>query len=59
MWDEIVGEAKASFFANMAPRLPAKKIPKPADVAAAYIYLMESEFTTGETLRIDGGQNLV
>ena len=59
MWDEIVGEAKAGFFAEMAPRLPAKKIATPADVARAYVYLMESELTTGETLRIDGGHNLI
>jgi NAD(P)-dependent dehydrogenase (short-subunit alcohol dehydrogenase family) len=59
MWDEIVGEAKASFFADMAPRLPARRIASPADVAPAYIYLIESEFTTGETIRIDGGHNLI
>jgi NAD(P)-dependent dehydrogenase (short-subunit alcohol dehydrogenase family) len=59
MWDQIVGEAKAGFFADMAPRLPARRIATPADVAAAYIYLMESELTTGETIRIDGGQNLI
>jgi NAD(P)-dependent dehydrogenase (short-subunit alcohol dehydrogenase family) len=59
MWDELVGEAKAGFFADMAPRLPAKKIATPADVARAYMYLMESELTTGETIRIDGGHNLV
>ncbi|WP_309083195.1 SDR family oxidoreductase [Chelativorans sp.] len=58
MWD-IVGEAKAGFFADMAARLPAGRIATVADVAPAYIYLMESEFTTGETLRIDGGQSLI
>ncbi|TGQ63887.1 SDR family oxidoreductase [Mesorhizobium sp. M00.F.Ca.ET.186.01.1.1] len=59
MWDEIVGEAKAGFFAQMAPRLPAGRIATPADVAPAYLYLMQSAFTTGETLHIDGGQRLV
>jgi NAD(P)-dependent dehydrogenase (short-subunit alcohol dehydrogenase family) len=59
MWDELVGEAKSGFLAEMAARLPARRIPTPADVAAAYVYLMESDFTTGETLRIDGGQNLI
>jgi len=59
MWDELVGEAKSGFFAQMAARLPAKKIATPADIAAAYVYLMESEFTTGETIRIDGGQSLI
>lgn len=59
MWDELVGEAKAGFFADMATRLPSGKIPTAADVARAYLYLMESDFTTGETLRIDGGHNLL
>ncbi|WP_445682011.1 SDR family oxidoreductase [Radicibacter daui] len=59
MWDELVGDAKAGFFAQMAPRLPAGRIATPRDVAAAYLFLMESDFTTGETIRIDGGQNLI
>ena len=59
MWDEIVGEAKAGFFADMAARLPARRIATPADVAPAYIHLMESEFTTGETMHIDGGHRLL
>jgi NAD(P)-dependent dehydrogenase (short-subunit alcohol dehydrogenase family) len=58
MWD-VLGDAKSGFFADMAARLPAGRIPTASDVAAAYLYLMESEFTTGETLRIDGGQNLI
>jgi NAD(P)-dependent dehydrogenase (short-subunit alcohol dehydrogenase family) len=59
MWDELVGEAKSSFYAEMAPRLPVKRIATPADIAPAYVYLMENEFTTGETIRIDGGQSLI
>ncbi|WP_432729982.1 SDR family oxidoreductase [Variovorax sp. W6] len=59
MWDSAVGDAKAGFFEGMAARLPARRIAMPADIAPAYIYLMTSEFTTGETIRIDGGHNLV
>lgn len=59
MWDDMVGEAKAGFFADMAARLPAGRIATPADVAAAYVYLMESELTTGETMHIDGGHRLI
>ena len=59
MWNELVGNAKSGFFADMAARLPSRRIATPADVAPAYIYLMESEFTTGETIRIDGGHNLI
>lgn len=58
MWD-VLGDAKPGFFADMAARLPAKRLATAADVAAAYLYLMESEFTTGETLSIDGGQNMI
>jgi NAD(P)-dependent dehydrogenase (short-subunit alcohol dehydrogenase family) len=58
MWD-IAGDAKAGLFADMAARLPAGRIATAADVAPAYLYLMESDFTTGETIRIDGGQNMI
>ena len=58
MWDELVGEAKAGYFAAMAGRVPAGKVAAPADVAPAYLYLMEAEFMTGETIHIDGGQRL-
>jgi NAD(P)-dependent dehydrogenase (short-subunit alcohol dehydrogenase family) len=58
MWD-VLGDAKAGFFADMAARLPSRRLPTAADVAAAYVYLMESELTTGETLRVDGGHNMI
>lgn len=59
MWDTLVGEAKSGFFAGMAASLPAGRIATPADVAPAYLHLMESTFTTGQTLRIDGGHSLI
>ncbi|TGQ50654.1 SDR family oxidoreductase [Mesorhizobium sp. M1C.F.Ca.ET.193.01.1.1] len=59
MWDEIVGEAKAGYFDQMGARIPAGRVATPADVAPAYLYLMQSQFMTGETIHIDGGQRLV
>ena len=59
MWDDIVGEAKVGIYEGMASRLPAGRIATPADIAGAYVYLMESDFTTGETIHIDGGQRLI
>ncbi|RWL47678.1 MAG: SDR family oxidoreductase [Mesorhizobium sp.] len=59
MWDEIVGEAKAGYFEQMGGRIPAGRIAKPADIAPAYLYLMQNEFMTGETVHIDGGQRLL
>ncbi|MDX8534742.1 SDR family oxidoreductase [Mesorhizobium sp. VK25A] len=59
MWDEIVGDAKTGYFEQMGARLPAGKIARPTDIAPAYLYLMQNEFMTGETIHIDGGQRLV
>ena len=59
MFDELVGDAKHGYFESMASRLPSGKIAAPSDIAPAYLYLMESDFTTGETLHIDGGQRLI
>ncbi|ODT18773.1 MAG: hypothetical protein ABS35_23020 [Kaistia sp. SCN 65-12] len=59
MFDELVGEAKAGYFEAMAARLPIGRIAAPTDVAPAYLYAMESEFMTGETIHIDGGQRLI
>jgi NAD(P)-dependent dehydrogenase (short-subunit alcohol dehydrogenase family) len=59
MFDELVGEEKAGYFEAMAARLPIGRIATPADVAPAYLYAMESDFTTGETIHIDGGQRLI
>jgi NAD(P)-dependent dehydrogenase (short-subunit alcohol dehydrogenase family) len=59
MFDELAGEAKAGFFETMAARLPSGRIATPADIAPAYIFAMESDFTTGQTIHIDGGQSLI
>ncbi|RUX26419.1 SDR family oxidoreductase [Mesorhizobium sp. M2A.F.Ca.ET.042.01.1.1] len=59
MWDEIVGEAKTGYFEQMGGRIPAGRIARPADIAPAYLYLMQNKFMTGETVHIDGGQRLV
>lgn len=58
MWD-VAGDAKPMLFAELAGRLPSRRLATAADVARAYIFLMESDFTTGESLRIDGGQSLI
>ncbi len=59
MWDVLVGSAKSGYLKDMAGRLPAGRIATLADVVSAYIYLMESDFTTGETIHVDGGQRLI
>ena len=62
VWDRLVGTAvggKEAAFAAMADRLPVGRIGTPADVAAAFLFLMQNGFTTGTTLHVDGGHQLV
>lgn len=59
MFDELAGQQKGAYFESMAARLPSGRIATPADIAPAFIYVMESEFTTGQTINIDGGQSLI
>ncbi len=59
MWDDIVGPGKTALWEQMAARLPAGRIGTPADIALAYVFLMESAFTTGTILHVDGGHALI
>jgi NAD(P)-dependent dehydrogenase (short-subunit alcohol dehydrogenase family) len=40
-------------------RVPLGRLGSPEDIARAVVYLIESDFITGEVLRIDGGQHLL
>jgi len=59
VWDALVGPAKTDVLEQTARRLPVGRIAKPEDIAPAYLFLMESEFTTGTTVHVDGGHALV
>lgn len=59
IWDTLVGPEKTAMWREMASRLPAGRIGTPADLAPAYVFFMESEFTTGTTLEVDGGHALI
>jgi NAD(P)-dependent dehydrogenase (short-subunit alcohol dehydrogenase family) len=58
-WDTVFAANKAMMLEQMAQRLPARRIGRPEDIALAAIFLMESEFTTGTVLHVDGGHRLV
>jgi NAD(P)-dependent dehydrogenase (short-subunit alcohol dehydrogenase family) len=46
---------KAETFARLGARLPVGRVGKPEDIAEAYLYLMKTGFSTGETIVLDGG----
>jgi NAD(P)-dependent dehydrogenase (short-subunit alcohol dehydrogenase family) len=59
LWTTIAGEGRDERLAAMAGRLPAGRVGRPSDIAAAFIALMRNEFITGTILSVDGGQRLV
>jgi NAD(P)-dependent dehydrogenase (short-subunit alcohol dehydrogenase family) len=59
MWDGIMGENKPSILADVAAKLPTKKIATPEEVASAVLFLMSNPSVTGEVLHIDGGARLI
>lgn len=59
MWDAIMGENKTQILAEIAARIPVKKIATPAEVASAVLFLMSNASINGEVIHIDGGSRLI
>jgi NAD(P)-dependent dehydrogenase (short-subunit alcohol dehydrogenase family) len=60
IWDQIATpDAKQARLAEMAARLPGRRVGQPADIADAASFLMRSGFVTGTVLHAEGGQLLV
>lgn len=57
IWDRI-GVDKQAAFAELAGRLPARRIGTPGDVAQAFVSVMRNGFITGTVLHVDGGHRL-
>jgi NAD(P)-dependent dehydrogenase (short-subunit alcohol dehydrogenase family) len=46
------------YLRQVAETVPLQRHGEPADIAAAALYLLESDFVTGQILYVDGGQHL-
>jgi NAD(P)-dependent dehydrogenase (short-subunit alcohol dehydrogenase family) len=60
-WDALGEQAKARFFQFIQDRpagSPAGRIGSPDDVAEAVLFALASDFLTGQTLHVDGGEPL-
>ena len=47
-----------SYLAGLAKTVPLRKHGGPADIADAVLYLLKSDFVTGQTIYVDGGKHL-
>ncbi|GGL51804.1 SDR family oxidoreductase [Planomonospora parontospora] len=57
VWDQL-GMDKQAAFAELAGRLPARRIGTPDDIAQAFVSVMRNGFITGTVLHVDGGHRL-
>jgi NAD(P)-dependent dehydrogenase (short-subunit alcohol dehydrogenase family) len=57
IWNQL-GLDKQAAFAEMAERLPARRVGTPDDIAQAFSSVMHNGFITGTVLHVDGGHRI-
>ena len=57
-WDSFGEQDKAKYFADISSRNPVGRIGTVDDIAHGVLFAMTNEFLTGQTLHIDGGEQL-
>lgn len=58
-WDAMTEADRQTLFEREQKRIPLGRVGTANDIAAAYIYLMHSTYTTGNVINVDGGGALV
>jgi NAD(P)-dependent dehydrogenase (short-subunit alcohol dehydrogenase family) len=57
-WDAFGEQGKAEYFTGISSRNPVRRIGTVDDVAQGVLFAMTNQFLTGQTLHIDGGEQL-
>jgi NAD(P)-dependent dehydrogenase (short-subunit alcohol dehydrogenase family) len=57
-WDAFGEQGKVSYFADISARNPARRIGTAEDIAQGVMFALTNTFLTGQTLHIDGGEQL-
>jgi NAD(P)-dependent dehydrogenase (short-subunit alcohol dehydrogenase family) len=55
LWNGMSASDRETMYAENAKKLPTGRIGEPQDIAQTFLYLMQSGFTTGQIIVIDGG----
>jgi NAD(P)-dependent dehydrogenase (short-subunit alcohol dehydrogenase family) len=58
-WERLGAEGRARLFADVAQKVPARRVGQPSDLADAALFAMTNPFLTGTVLAVDGGGLLV
>jgi NAD(P)-dependent dehydrogenase (short-subunit alcohol dehydrogenase family) len=48
-----------SYIEHLAKTMPLKRRGDPGDIAEAAVYLLKSDFVTGQVIYVDGGRHLM
>jgi NAD(P)-dependent dehydrogenase (short-subunit alcohol dehydrogenase family) len=59
LWKSMSEPERERFYESVGNRLPVGRIGEAHDVAQAYLFLLQEEFATGQTVLVDGGAVLV
>jgi NAD(P)-dependent dehydrogenase (short-subunit alcohol dehydrogenase family) len=59
LWQNMSEEDRQAMYERAGKNLPVGRVGEARDVAAAYLFLMESGFASGQTYVVDGGAVLV
>jgi NAD(P)-dependent dehydrogenase (short-subunit alcohol dehydrogenase family) len=59
LWQNLTAAEREHLYESVGNRLPVGRVGEPQDIAKAYLFLMQEEFSTGQTLVVDGGTVLV
>jgi NAD(P)-dependent dehydrogenase (short-subunit alcohol dehydrogenase family) len=57
-WDAFGEQGKVDYFADVSSRNPVRRIGAVDDIAQGVLFAMTNTFLTGQTLHIDGGEQL-
>jgi NAD(P)-dependent dehydrogenase (short-subunit alcohol dehydrogenase family) len=59
LWQNMDATERERLYESVGSSLPVGRVGKAHDIAQAYLFLMQEEFSTGQTLVVDGGTVLV
>lgn len=55
LWRNLTDNDLQNNQAQMVSQIPLKRVSKLDEVVQAYVFLMQNNFVTGQTIRVDGG----
>jgi len=59
LWQNMTAAERERLYESVGSSLPVGRVGEAHDIAQAYLFLMQEEFSTGQTLVVDGGTVLV